>query len=91
MSYKGNIYDNAFTESFYRTQKESLFEVPITTHQNKPVWTFLNILNPYNNTNRMHSALDYLAPVDFELLNFKKLNFCLLSLDHSNRLILFFV
>ena len=46
MSRKGNLYDNAVMESFYRTLKKSLFRVPITTTQNKLRLIFSNILKP---------------------------------------------
>lgn len=68
-SRKGNPYDNAMMESFYRTFKRELisdakFETPEQAQME--VFKYIEL---YYNTKRMHSALGYLSPVQFEEKN----------------------
>ena len=65
-SRKGNPYDNAMMESFYRTLKRELvqganFETP--EQAQKEIFQYIEL---YYNTKRMHSALGYLSPSQFE-------------------------
>ena len=46
MSIKGNPYDNAVMESFYRTLKRELVQDAIMTILNKSAWISLNTLKP---------------------------------------------
>ena len=69
MSRKGNPYDNAIMESFYRTLKRELVR---DAHYDNPEQARLDIfkyIETYYNTKRLHSALDWLSPLQFELLN----------------------
>lgn len=66
-SRKGNPYDNAMMESFYRTLKRELvqganFETP--EQAQKQIFEYIEL---YYNTKRMHSALGYLSPAQFEM------------------------
>lgn len=66
MSRKGNCYDNAFAESFFATLKTEAFEdgIPATKAQAKQqVFAYIE---GFYNTRRLHSALGYQSPVDFE-------------------------
>ena len=66
MSRKGNPYDNAKAESFMKTLKYEevlLNEYETFEEANKNIKTFLEIV--YNNK-RLHSALGYKPPVEFE-------------------------
>lgn len=68
-SRKGNPYDNAMMESFYRTLKRELildarFETPEQAQME--IFKYIEL---YYNTKRMHSALGYISPVQFEQEN----------------------
>ena len=66
MSRKGNCYDNAAMESFWSTLKTECFgsTLPETREQAK-LMVFDYIEGFYNRT-RLHSALGYKSPLDFE-------------------------
>ena len=66
MSRKGNCYDNAFAETFFKTLKYE--EVHLSNYE-----TYDDILKkvPFfieevYNRKRLHSSLDYLTPEEFE-------------------------
>ena len=69
MSRKGNCYDNAFMESFWSTLKLELVyrQEPATRSQTRT--QIFDYIETFYNRQRAHSALHYLSPVDFELLN----------------------
>ena len=65
-SRKGNPYDNALMESFYRTIKRELvqdahFETP--EQAKKEIFKYIEL---YYNTKRMHTALGFVSPTEFE-------------------------
>lgn len=69
VSRKGNPYDNALMESFYRTIKRELiqdanFETPEQAQQE--IFKYIEL---YYNTKRIHSSLGYLSPAQFEEFN----------------------
>ena len=71
MSGKGNCYDNAVAESFFRTLKsELIYRVILATRQAARLRIFEFIEITYNRFRR-HSTLGYLSPVDY-LNNYKK-------------------
>jgi len=66
MSRKGNCWDNAVAESFFHTLKTEL--VYQTTYEtkaeaNQSIFEFIEV---HYNRKRMHSANNYLSPVDYE-------------------------
>jgi putative transposase len=66
MSRKGNCYDNAFIESFWSTLKyELVYHHRFTTLAEARTAIFDYIETFYNRI-RMHSALAYLSPSNFE-------------------------
>ena len=65
-SRKGNPYDNAMMESFYRTLKRELVsgrKFESREEAKKEVFKFIEL---YYNSVRMHSALRYASPREFE-------------------------
>lgn len=68
-SRKGNPYDNALMESFYRRLKRELIQDAhfVTPEQaQKEIFKYIEL---YYNTKCMHSSLGYISPSDFEKLN----------------------
>jgi transposase InsO family protein len=69
MSRKGNCYDNAAMESFWSTLKwELVYRREFATHQQARTAIF-DYIECFYNPKRLHSALDFLSPVDFETKN----------------------
>ncbi|MDM7940601.1 MAG: integrase core domain-containing protein, partial [Methanothrix sp.] len=67
MSRKGNPYDNAFAESFIKTLKVEevyLNEYETFEYALKNIWHFIEKVY---NKKRLHSALDYRSPDQFEM------------------------
>ncbi len=70
MSRKGNPYDNAIMESFYRTLKRELvqdanYDTPEQARQD--IFRYIEL---YYNTKRIHSAIGWLSPTQFEAQNY---------------------
>jgi putative transposase len=66
MSRRGNCFDNAPTESFFRTLKVEIAEEcywPTRTAATQAVVAFIE---RFYNTERLHSSLDYQSPAAFE-------------------------
>jgi putative transposase len=67
MSAAGHCYDNAAMESFWSTLKtEWLHAQTFQTHQQAELAIF-DYIETFYNPKRLHSALGYQSPVDFEL------------------------
>ena len=67
MSRKGNPYDNAFAESFIKTLKvEEVYLNEYGTFEDayENIWHFIEKVY---SKKRLHSALDYMSPDQFEL------------------------
>jgi len=67
MSRKGNCYDNAFTESFFRTLKVELVnreKFKTRSEATKAIFEFIEV---WYNRQRLHSSLDYMTPEQYEL------------------------
>jgi transposase InsO family protein len=65
MSRKGNCYDNAAMESFWSSFKRECADTVFPTRRDGTSAAFEYIETFYNRV-RLHSALDYQSPVDFE-------------------------
>lgn len=66
MSRKGNPYDNAVMESFYRTLKRELVKDSNYENPEQARIDIFKYIETYYNTKRMHSALNYMSPVEYE-------------------------
>ena len=69
MSRRGNCYDNAVAESFFHTIKVELisrmeYKVHLSALASITDW-----IENFYNTIRMHSAIGYCSPVEFELIH----------------------
>ena len=66
MSRKGDCWDNAVAESFFKTIKtESIYRQKFNTRKQAELAIFEYIETWYN-TKRKHSSLNYLSPAQFE-------------------------
>lgn len=66
MSRKGNCYDNAFVESFFRTLKVALiYENKFKTKAEARAAIF-EFIEVWYNRQRIHSSLDYMTPIEYE-------------------------
>lgn len=66
MSRKGNPYDNAVMESFFRTLKtEAVYTTRFTTREGGKT-TLVEYIELFYNQQRRHSALGYLSPAEYE-------------------------
>jgi transposase InsO family protein len=66
MSRKGNCYDNAVMESFFRTLKAECVDLHVfqsRSHARSIIFDFLEV---YYNRQRLHSTLGYCTPAAFE-------------------------
>ncbi len=66
MSRKGNCYDNAPMESFFKSFKvEEVYHEQYETHE-QAMRAANDYIERFYNPKRLHSALDYLSPIEFE-------------------------
>lgn len=66
MSRKGNCYDNAFVESFFKTLKvEMIYRRKFETRAEASAAIF-EFIEVWYNRNRIHSSIGYLTPIEFE-------------------------
>jgi len=67
MSRKGNCYDNAFVETFFRTLKvELVYRTKFKTRDEAKA-TIFEFIEVWYNRQRIHSSLGYQTPIDYEL------------------------
>ena len=71
MSAKGNAYDNAKAESFFKTLKQE--EVYLKQYQTfeEASTTIGQFIEDVYNTKRLHSSLGYVPPLEFEMAYFQ--------------------
>jgi len=65
MSRRGNCFDNAVVESFFRTLKVDL-DRRLRTTRSEAAQHIATYIDAFYNTRRLHSTLGYLSPADFE-------------------------
>lgn len=66
MSRKGNCWDNAIAESFFHTLKVELIHNYSYQTRGQAKLSVFQYIEGYFNQQRIHSALDYKAPFEFE-------------------------
>lgn len=66
MSRKGNCYDNAFVESFFRTLKVELVHREKFKTRLEATTAIFEFIEVWYNRQRLHSALDYMTPEQYE-------------------------
>ena len=66
MSRKGNCYDNALAESFFATLKTEVFAQTAPQPKAQTKRTLFEYIEAFYNPRRLHSALGYQSPVEFE-------------------------
>jgi transposase InsO family protein len=66
MSRKGNCYDNALAESFFATLKTEAFTATATSTKDQTKRQLFDYIEAFYNTRRLHSALRYQSPLEFE-------------------------
>lgn len=67
MSRKGNCYDNAPMESFFRSLKVELVYWEDYHTRDEAKSSLIEFIEAFYNRRRRHSTLDYKSPVDFEV------------------------
>lgn len=67
MSRKGNCYDNACMESFFGTLKQELIYGNRFDTRAEACSSIFEYIEVFYNRNRLHSALEYMSPVEYEL------------------------
>ena len=71
MSRKGNCWDNAIAESFFKTLKtEMVYHKKFETRAQAKLEIF-DYIEVWYNRKRRHSALDYMTPVQMEKIMMK--------------------
>jgi len=71
MSGAGNCYDNAITESFFHTLKTELIYWNVYQTREEAKRSIFEYIEIFYNRQRLHSALNYLSPVEFEEKNLR--------------------
>lgn len=66
MSGKGDPYDNAMAESFFRTLRAECIELQRFATRREARLAVFEYIMVFYNRQRLHSALGYCSPVDFE-------------------------
>jgi putative transposase len=68
MSGKGNCYDNAVVETFFKSLKSELVWRTVFQTRAKAKQAIGRYIDSFYNPVRRHSTLDYVSPVQFERL-----------------------
>jgi len=68
MSRKGNVYDNAPMESFFATLKRELIHFRTYRTRDEARTDIFEFVEVFYNRQRLHSALQYRTPAEFEAL-----------------------
>ena len=71
MSNKGNCYDNAITETFFHTLKTELIYHRNYKTRKEAELSLFEYIEVFYNRQRLHSSINYMSPVEYELQFFK--------------------
>jgi transposase InsO family protein len=66
MSGKGNCYDNAMVETFFKTIKSELVWRTVFYTRDEAATAIARYIDGFYNPVRRHSALNYISPAQFE-------------------------
>jgi transposase InsO family protein len=73
MSRKGNCWDNAVAESFFRTLKTELIYHIDLLDEHHARHILFNYIEIFYNRHRLHAALGYMSPAQFKNAKLKRL------------------
>ena len=74
MSRKGDCWDNAVAESFFATIKGEMLDDESFETRAQATAAIADYIDGFYNVHRLHSSIDYVSPIEFELkLNLKSL------------------
>ena len=66
MSRPGDCFDNAMAESFFSTLEHELLRMRLFESRTEALWAVADYIDNFYNHERIHSALDYCAPIEYE-------------------------
>ena len=67
MSRKGDCWDNAVAESFFATIKGEMIDHEDFQTRAEAIAAIADYIDGFYNVTRMHSSIDYMSPIEFEL------------------------
>jgi putative transposase len=67
MSRRGDCWDNAVAESFFATLEKELLDGNLLVSRDHAANAVADYIDNYYNAHRIHSRLDYVSPVQYEL------------------------
>ena len=67
MSRKGDCWDNAVAESFFATLRAELVDDERYSSREAAEASIGDYIDRFYNVERLHSHLDYVSPIEFEL------------------------
>ena len=68
MSRKGDCWDNAVAESFFASIKGEMIDHADYLTRAAAITAIGNYIDGFYNVRRRHAALDYVSPIEFELM-----------------------
>ena len=68
MSRRGNCWDNAFAESFFRTLKVELVYLTKYETRAEAAAAIFEYIEVFYNRERLHSSIGFMTPIQFEQL-----------------------
>jgi putative transposase len=72
MSRKANCWDNAVAESFFATIKGEMIDHEQYETRAEAIMAIDDYIECFYNTRRRHSAIGYVSPIEFEMMNMRE-------------------